>query len=310
LKLPPFTLHRPGSVGQASRLLADLGDEGAAYCGGTELLLAMKLGLASYEHLVDLKRVSALRGITGLPSSGVRIGAAATHREIETSPVLRARYPELCAMISQVANLRVRSVGTLGGNLCFADPHSDPASFLLAAGATMICQHGEAIRRVPAAAFLTGLYETALAPGELLTAVELPARPDRTALSHLRMKLTERPAVTVTAMFILTADGAAPPAVNWPPVAGLSAGGLSAAGHAVAAARLVVGSVGSVPFTADVTSLLGAVPANFAARAEACAEQAAAGCTPLSDGEASAEYVRHLVFIHARQALREAFDQA
>jgi len=57
LKLPPFALHRPESVGQASRLLADLGDEGAAYCGGTELLLAMKLGLASYEHLVDLKRV-------------------------------------------------------------------------------------------------------------------------------------------------------------------------------------------------------------------------------------------------------------
>jgi aerobic carbon-monoxide dehydrogenase medium subunit len=62
MKLPPFTVHRPGSVGQASRLLADLGDDAAAYCGGTELLLAMKLGLASYEHLVDLKRVYGLRG--------------------------------------------------------------------------------------------------------------------------------------------------------------------------------------------------------------------------------------------------------
>ena len=65
----------------------------------------------------------------------MRIGAATTHHEIETSAVLRARYPELPAMISQVANLRVRSVGTLGGNLCFADPHSDPASFLMAVGA-------------------------------------------------------------------------------------------------------------------------------------------------------------------------------
>ena len=63
MKLAPFAVHRPGSVGQASRLLADLGDDGAAYCGGTELLLAMKLGLASYEHLVDLKRVYGLRGI-------------------------------------------------------------------------------------------------------------------------------------------------------------------------------------------------------------------------------------------------------
>jgi carbon-monoxide dehydrogenase medium subunit len=299
LKLPPFTLHRPGSVGQASRLLADLGDEGAAYCGGTELLLAMKLGLASYEHLVDLKRV------TGLPSSGVRIGAAATHREIETSPVLRARYPELCAMISQVANVRVRSVGTLGGNLCFADPHSDPASFLLAAGATMICQHGEATRRVPAAAFLTGLYETALAPGELLTAVELPPRPPRTALSHLRFKLTERPAVTVTAMLILAASEVAPPTVTESAVTGCSG-----AGPVVAGARLIVGSVGRVPFAADPAILVGAAAADFGARAEACAGQAAASCTPLPDGEASAEYLRHLVFIHARQALWDAFTSA
>jgi len=285
LKLPPFTLHRPGSVGQASRLLAGLGDEGAAYCGGTELLLAMKLGLASYEHLVDLKRVSGLRGITGLPSNGVCIGAASTHREIETSALLRAAYPELCAMIAQVANVRVRSVGTLGGNLCFADPHSDPASFLIAAGAVMVCQHGDTIRRIPAAAFLTGPFQTALAPGELLTAVELPPRPDRAALSHLRFKLTERPAVTVTALLTLR-------------------------GNAVAEARLIVGSVGSVPFTADTAVLAGAATGDFEPRAAVCAEQAAAGCSPLPGGEASADYLRHLVFIHARQALREAFAAA
>jgi len=286
MKLPPFSVHRPASAGQASRLLADLGDDAAAYCGGTELLLAMKLGLASYEHLVDLKRVAALRGISAAADGGVRIGAAATHREIETSAALRARYPELAAMISQVANLRVRSVGTLGGNLCFADPHSDPASFLLAAGATMICQRGEESRRVPAAGFLAGPYQTVLAPGELLTAVELPARPDRTGLSHLRMKLTERPVVTVTALITATPRGD------------------------VAQARLVVGSVASVPFPADATALPGTSPADFARRAAACADQAAAECAPLPDGEASPDYLRHLVFVHARQALGEAFAAA
>ena len=296
MKLAPFALHRPESVGQASRLLADLGDEGAAYCGGTELLLAMKLGLASYEHLVDLKRVSGLRGITGLSSGGVGIGAATTHREIETSAVLRAAYPELCTMISQVANVWVRSVGTLGGNLCFADPHSDPATFLMAAGAVMTCQHGDTTRRIPAADFLTGPYQTALAPGELLTAVELPPRPDRAALSHLRFKLTERPAVTVTAMLTLAAAGSASPSGSaWP---------------AVATARLVIGSVGSTPFAADTAVLADATAGDFEDRAAECAERAAAGCTPLPDGEASADYLRHLVFIHARQALREAFTRA
>jgi carbon-monoxide dehydrogenase medium subunit len=296
LKLPPFTLHRPGSIGQASRLLADLGDEGAAYCGGTELLLAMKLGLASYEHLVDLKRVDDLRGIEPIPATGsasgggIRIGAASTHREIETSAVLHASYPELCAMISQVANVRVRSVGTLGGNLCFADPHSDPASFLLAAGAVFTCQRGQATRRIPAAAFFTGLYQTALAPGELLTAVELPARPDRAALSHVRFKLTERPAVTVSAMLTLApGEGAAP---------------------GVSEARLIVGSVGSVPFTARTAVLAGATAGDFETRAAECAGQAAAGCAPLPDGEAAEDYLRHLVFLHARQALGEAFTRA
>ena len=292
MKLPPFTVHRPGSVGQASRLLADLGDDAAAYCGGTELLLAMKLGLASYEHLVDLKRVYGLRGIAA--DGGItRIGAATTHHEIETSAALRARYPEMSAMISQVANLRVRIVGTLGGNLCFADPHSDPASFLMAVGATLVCQRAEATRRISAAEFLTGLYETALAPGELLVAVELPARPERTGLSHLRMKLTERPVVTVTALVTL-APGTA----------------LGAADIAIAQARLIVGSVASIPFAADTGSLLGAGPADFGARAEACAEAAAAACTPLPDGEASPDYLSHLVRVHARQALGEAFTAA
>ena len=289
MKLPPFAVYRPGSVGQASRLLADLGDDGAAYCGGTELLLAMKLGLASYEHLVDLKRVDGLRGIAAV-GGVMRIGAAATHHEIETSVAVRARYPEMCAMISQVANLRVRSVGTLGGNLCFADPHSDPASFLLAVGATLACQRGDELRRVPAAEFLTGLYETALVPGELLVAVELPVRPDRTGISHLRMKLTERPVVTVTAVVTLSAA--------------------AAADTAVARARLIVGSVGSVPFAADTASLTGATPADFGSRAGACADQAAASCTPLPDGEASPDYLRHLVTVHARRALGEAFAAA
>lgn len=285
MKLPPFRLHRPGSVEQATRLLADLGDDAAAFCGGTELLLAMKLGLATYDHLVDLKRVDGLSGVAVGAGGVVRIGAATTHHQLEASAVLRDRYPEMSLMISQVANLRVRSVGTLGGNLCFADPHSDPASFLMAVGATMECQRDGEVRRIPAAGFMTGLYETALAPGELLTAVELPARADRTGLSHRRMKLTERPVVTTTAQLTLS-------------------------GNAVAQASLIVGSVGITPFAADASALLGATAADFAARAAGCAGQAGAGCAPLPDGEASPDYLRHLVTVHAREALEEAFAAA
>jgi carbon-monoxide dehydrogenase medium subunit len=275
-------------VAQASRLLTELGDDAAAYCGGTELLLAMKLGLASYEHLVDLKRVTALRGVHAGNDGTLRIGAATTHHEIETDAALRARYPELPAMISQVANVRVRSVGTLGGNLCFADPHSDPAPFLIAVGATMICQHGDTTRRVPAGRFLAGPYQTVLGSGELLAGVELPPRPAGTGLAHLRMRLTERPAVTATAMITLT-------------------GGPSST---VSAARLVVGSVGRVPFTADATGLAGATDQDFAERAQACAARAAAACIPLPGTGASPDYLRHLALVHARNALAQAHAAA
>jgi aerobic carbon-monoxide dehydrogenase medium subunit len=285
MKLPPFAVHRPGSVAEASRLLTDLGDDAAAYCGGTELLLAMKLGLASYEHLVDLKRVPGLGAITN-GGGTLRVGAAATHHQIETSAAVRASYPELAAMIAQVANLRVRSVGTLGGNLCFADPHSDPASFLIAVGATMVCQRADETRRIPAAEFCAGFYQTALRPGELLIAVELPPRPPRAGIAHLRMKLTERPVVTVTALISLGDS------------------------RAVCDTSLVIGSAGSVPFRAATASLIGAGPGDFGPGAQSCAEQAAADCEVLPDGECSPEYLRQLVRVYARDALAQAFAAA
>jgi carbon-monoxide dehydrogenase medium subunit len=285
VKLPPFSLHRPRSVQEASRLLDELGDEAAAYCGGTELLLVMKLGLADYAHLVDLKRVDGLRGVAR-NDGGLRIGAATTHYELEASPEVRACCPAMTAMTSQVANLRVRSAGTLGGNLCFADPHSDPATFLIAAGASMLCQKGDDTRRVPAGEFVTGPYQTVLGQGELLVAVELPAPPEGTGLAHARMKLHERPVVTVAAMVRLTRG-------------------------AVSEARLAVGSVGVVPVAADAAeSLLGVRAADFDARADACAEQAALAARLMSDGDCSPEYLRHLVSVYSRQALTAAFSAA
>ena len=286
MKLPPFRVHRPASVSEASRMLTDLGEDAAAYCGGTELLLAMKLGLATYDHLVDLKRVPGLRGIQRSNGS-IRIGAATTHHEFENSSQIRAEYPELAAAISEVANLRVRSVGTLGGNICFADPHSDPAAFLTAIDAVLVCQLGDEMRQIPAANFLAGPYETVLAPGELLVAIDLPARRDFTGLAHLRMKLTERPVVTVTASVTL-------------------------AKGAVSAARVVIGSAASTPVIAVSAAqlLLGASAADVDDRADACAGEAAGCVTPTDGGEASPDYVAHLIRLHARRAVRRAFDIA
>src|SRR5487761_1704555 len=285
MKLSSFRLHRPRSVEEASRLLADLGDDAAPYCGGTELLLTMKLGLATYPHLVDLKQVAGLRRVERRNGS-LSIGAAATHYDLETSRDLRAWCPEMVSMLSRVANLRVRSTGTLGGNLCFADPHSDPATFLVAAGATLVCQAGGDTRRVPAGQFVTGPYQTVMEPGELLVAVEVPFAAPGTGMAHVRMKLHERPVVTVAAWVRLE-------------------------GGVVSDARLAVGSVGWVPLSVDVAGMLGgAGPDDFGARSAGCAAAAAEACDPLEDGEGSAEYKRHLAGVYAGRALMAAFAAA
>src|SRR4029077_1999458 len=112
-------------------LLAQHGDDAVVYCGGTELLLVLKLGLAAYPNLLDLKGIPELRVFEERDGT-LRIGAAVTHRELESSPLVHRLVPALAEMERRVANVRVRSVGTLGGNLCFSDPHSDPATLLLA----------------------------------------------------------------------------------------------------------------------------------------------------------------------------------
>src|SRR6266516_2209347 len=184
MTLPPFDLHRARSVEEARGLLKRYGEDAAVICGGTELLLLLKLGFAAFWHLIDIKRIDELGGIRAENGTLV-IGSTVTHREIERAPLVLERLPALAAMERRVANIRVRNVGTLGGNLCFSDPHSDPGTFLLALGAEVECRKaGSPPRRLPIADFLVGPHRTVLEPGELLVSVRLPVPPDAARISH------------------------------------------------------------------------------------------------------------------------------
>jgi len=163
--LPPFELHRPSTLEEASELLERYGDDAALYCGGTELLLLLKLGFASFGHLVDVKGIEELQGVRA-ENGAIAIGAAATHRALERDALVLERLPALAAMERGVANIRVRNVGTLGGNLCFSVPHSVPASFLLALIAVAECRRvGDDSRRLQLAFLDYGPYLPALRPG-------------------------------------------------------------------------------------------------------------------------------------------------
>jgi carbon-monoxide dehydrogenase medium subunit len=287
VRLTPFRLHRPTTVEAASELLDELGPDALLYCGGTELLLVAKLGLTDFTDLVDVKSIDEL---TGIDASGeLRIGASTTHRQLERSALVREHWPSLAAMERGVGNLRVRNVGTIGGNLCFADPHSDPATYLIAAGGSVSMRRGGApLRRVAVEEFGRGPYETALQEGELLVAVHVPAPAPGSALAHRKMSFHERPAITVAAN-VTVADGR------------------------VLEARLAVGSVGVTPKRARAAeqALVGTdALAPSAERLAACGEAAAQEAEPVADSNGSVVYKRQLVRVLTGRCVGEALAAA
>jgi carbon-monoxide dehydrogenase medium subunit len=267
-------------------MLAEFGEEAVPYCGGTELLLVMKLGLVSPAHLIDVKRIHGLRGLSW-SGRALRVGAAVTHRAIETDPETLRRFPALSKMSAEVANLRVRSTGSLGGNLCFADPHSDPATFLIAAGAEVECSSGDVSRSVPMSDFFAGPYRTVLEPNELLVGVRVPAPPEQEALVHRRFRFRERPAATVAVAVRVKEE-------------------------TVSDARVVVGSVNPVPARSAEAegALLGADQGSVETRLTEAAEAAAAGCDPIVDADGDEAYKRQLVRVLVVKAAGEAFIRA
>lgn len=277
MTLPPFDLHRARTVGEAHELLERYGEDAAVVCGGTELLLLLKLGFAAHGHLVDVKGIDELGGIR-TENGTLVIGATATHREIERSPLVLEHLPALAEMERDVANIRVRNVGTLGGNLCFSDPHSDPATFLLVLDAEVDCDAG----RMSLSDFLVGPYQTALGHGQLLRSVRIALPDRRTRIAHRKLSFHERPAATVTAA--VTVDEGT-----------------------VIDARVAVGSVGAraVRVTAAGEALAGKPAADTAALAEA-AVLAAEASGSVEDANGSVEYKEQLVRVLVERCVTAA----
>ena len=277
MTLPPFDLHRPSSIDEARELLVRYGEDAAVICGGTELLLLLKLGFAVYGHLVDIKGIEELGGIR-VENGTLVIGSTATHREIERATPVLENLPALAAMERGVANIRVRNVGTLGGNLCFSDPHSDPATFLLALDAEVDCDGGT----LPLSQFLVGPYETALRHGQLLRSVRIPVPAPGTGIAHRKLSFHERPAATVSCA-VRVEDGT------------------------IAEARIAVGSVGARPIRADsAEQWLAGKSAEDPAALAAAAALAAGAAEAVEDANGSAEYKRELVRVLVERCFRAA----
>jgi carbon-monoxide dehydrogenase medium subunit len=281
LPLRRFTIHQPKTVSEAAEMLSEFGDNGRAYAGGTELLLAMKHDLLRYEHLVDVKTIPGLNKIEA-NNGALIIGGAATHRAIESSAVVREQWPALAAMEANVGNVRVRASGTLGGNLCFAEPHSDAATLLMALGARVQVQGKAAARELTIDQLITGAYETSLAPEELLLGVEVPLPTKSQRAAYVKFQLKERP--TLGLALILELDG-----------------------ENIKKATAVVGSVSAVPTRSDkADALLTGTRSQVEKQLPDAAEELAQAADPVDDLEGSADYKRHLIGVFLKRAFAKA----
>lgn len=189
--LPPFSLQRPETIDEALRVISE---DAVPYAGGTELLLAMKAGLLRPATLVDVKRITSMSLIEA-GTDPILIGGSVTHQQAQRNPGIRSNLPVLAEVLGKVGNPRVRSVGTLGGNLCFAEPKSDVATILIALGAQVVLVSRDGERSVDVEDFVIGPYTTIRRDGEILTEIRVPL--GRSRAVYMKYQTMERPTVGV-----------------------------------------------------------------------------------------------------------------
>ncbi len=201
-----FDYHRPKSVQEAVGLLAQYGDDGRALAGGHSLIPMMKLRLATPAHLIDLAGIADLRGIRA-DGPDIVIGAMTTQHEVIGSDLLSSKLPLLRETSLTIADPQVRYVGTLGGNVANGDPGNDMPAVMMCLGATYQVAGRKGERRIAAREFYQGAYFTSLEPGDVLTAIRIPAPPAGHGWAYEKLKRKVGDYATAAAAVVLTMSG-------------------------------------------------------------------------------------------------------
>jgi carbon-monoxide dehydrogenase medium subunit len=282
-----FRLEEPESVTEASQLLGRFGESAKVYAGGTELLLAMKENLVQYERLINIKNVKGLNEVTS-DNGTIRLGALCTHHQLETSPLVKQKLAALARLEQNVANVRVRQVGTLGGNLCFAEPHADPGILLIALRANVIAERTASKREIPAEAFFVDAYETCLEADEVVTEIRVPVPEDKSGVAYLKFGYLERPSVGVAVA--LRVDGE---------------------GKSIEDAKIAVGCAGPAPKSVlEAEELIKGRGVDEAkTNLLKAGEIAARAAQAISDLHGSQEYKEHIVGVLLKRAFQNALSQ-
>jgi len=283
--MTPFEYRTPKSLKEVHANLKEFGSDAKLVAGGTALIIMMKQRLVRPSCLISLRSVRGLNGIE-LQNGGLRIGGLATHRQLETSPLIRRRLRMLAETYHHVATLRVRNMATVGGGLAHADPNQDPPPSLIALGATLKATSANGSRVIPMDEFFKDYYETILNPDELITEVMVPKLPPNSGAAYIKfLPRTADDYATVSAAAVLTLDKS---------------------NKTIADVRIALGSVGVTPIRATAAeAVLRGQPLKTEAFAEA-GEKAKEAVDPISDFRGSAGYKKDMAAVFVRRALEKA----
>lgn len=285
-----FEYLEPTTVAEACALLKQHGGEAKVFAGGTHLTILMKQGLYEPKSLVNIKKIPELKGIQYDAKEGLTIGALVTHRGLETSPLVQEKFPVLCEAEREVANIRVRNMGTVGGNLASGEPLTDLSQIFIALDgkAKIVGPNGN--RTIPVEELFVDFYQTSLAEDEILTHIVIPPLPARSGIEYIRFSsssVVDKPSAGVSVRVTLEPGK-----------------------ETCRTVRVVLGCVGPTPVRArKVEALLTGkqVTPELAVEAGALASQE---CSPTSDLRGSEQYKRAIVRTLVKRTAGKAYERA
>lgn len=280
--------HNPSSFEEASAIAAQAGGTTRFLAGGTDVLVQLRADIVTPDDLIDIKHIPGVKDIARTDDGGWRIGAAVAGAEMTECGALCAEWPGVVEAMDLIGSTQVQGRATLVGNLCNGSPAADSVPAMIAAGCTVTVAGPDGSREVAVQDIPTGPGKTALAKGELITAVTIPARGDRGGDAYLRfIPRTEMDIAVVGCAVNLRLDG------DTISEARVSLG-------AVAPTALLVGEAAKalIGTTLDDAAL------------DALAVAASAACKPIDDKRGTIEFRTHVAGVLAKRAAKIAYGRA
>ena len=284
-----FEYLEPTTVAEACALLKQHGGEAKVFAGGAHLTILMKQGLLAPKALVNIKKIPELKGIRYDDDAGLTIGALVTHRELETSALVKEKFPVLCEAEREVANIRVRNMGTVGGNLASGEPLTDLSQIFIALDGKAKIAGPNGQRMIAVEELFLDFYTTSLAEDEILTHVVLPPSSPRSGIEYIRFSsssVVDKPSAGVAVRLTLDSSG-----------------------ETVQTARIVLGCVGATPVRARKAEALITGEKITPELAEEAGRIASQECSPTSDLRGSEKYKRAIVKTLVKRAAVKAYEK-